>query len=250
MEEVNEGFSPVVFSRQFSEFQKILSKKTPKQFIEKRPGSGGQEFDYVNVGYVRRRLDEAFGMFWSFETTEVSTAEMLIRAGHLVVKGRLTVTNPNNGMPIVVKEQFGGSAIKFFRGTKDAIDLANDYKAAASDALKKCASQLGIAADIYEPKVEGKDLNEKKQPIQTTASVAPNPTSKEAPAIRTPSDERINKIQQRQLFTVMTNAAVDKNTFYNFMKKELGKEHTTELTQAEYLRGIEWIQAQKTKSKA
>ena len=31
------------------------------------------------------------------------------------------------------------------------MDLGNDLKAATTDALKKCASELGIASDIYAP---------------------------------------------------------------------------------------------------
>ena len=31
------------------------------------------------------------------------------------------------------------------------LDLGNDLKAATTDALKKCASELGIASDIYAP---------------------------------------------------------------------------------------------------
>ena len=30
------------------------------------------------------------------------------------------------------------------------LDLGNDFKAATSDALKKCASLFGIGADVYE----------------------------------------------------------------------------------------------------
>jgi hypothetical protein len=35
------------------------------------------------------------------------------------------------------------------RGTQDPLNLGNDYKAAATDALKKCAADIGIASDIY-----------------------------------------------------------------------------------------------------
>ena len=36
-----------------------------------------------------------------------------------------------------------------FKGTQNPVDLGNDLKGAASDCLKKCAADLGVAADIY-----------------------------------------------------------------------------------------------------
>ena len=38
---------------------------------------------------------------------------------------------------------------RYKRGTQDPLNLGNDYKAAATDALKKCAADIGIASDIY-----------------------------------------------------------------------------------------------------
>jgi isopentenyldiphosphate isomerase len=50
---------------------------------------------------------------------------------------------------MIVKEQFGRADVKFKKGTEIPIDYGNDLKAASTDALKKCASELGIASDIY-----------------------------------------------------------------------------------------------------
>ncbi len=51
--------------------------------------------------------------------------------------------------------QNGSSEVKKMKdGT--IMDLANDYKSAASDCLKKCASLLGIAFDVYHPSVHDK----------------------------------------------------------------------------------------------
>ena len=49
----------------------------------------------------------------------------------------------------IIKMQFGRADIKFKKDTKEPMDLGNDLKAATTDALKKCASELGIAGDIY-----------------------------------------------------------------------------------------------------
>jgi hypothetical protein len=71
----------------------------------------------------------------------------------VAVLGKLTgyIVIPSNP-PIVqaiVKEQWGGSDIKKNATTGSPLDIADDYKAASSDALKKCGSMIGIAADIY-----------------------------------------------------------------------------------------------------
>ena len=41
-------------------------------------------------------------------------------------------------------------ALDEFSGNPIPLDFGNDMKAAVSDALKKCASLWGIAADVYE----------------------------------------------------------------------------------------------------
>jgi ribosome-binding protein aMBF1 (putative translation factor) len=43
---------------------------------------------------------------------------------------------------------FGGSSITFDREGR-VVSIADDLKAAASDALKKCASLLGVALEMY-----------------------------------------------------------------------------------------------------
>lgn len=126
---------------------KLVLEKTPAKHIKKREGRGGQILDYVETGYVVSRLNETFKYMWSFEVKESK-----IENGQITVLGVLTAhivlpTNP----PIVqaiVKSQYGGSDIK---KTKDGrmLDYADDYKAATSDALKKCASLFGIAQDVY-----------------------------------------------------------------------------------------------------
>jgi len=45
--------------------------------------------------------------------------------------------------------QYGNKDIIFRKGTEIPLSVGNDLKSAATDALKKCASEIGIAADIY-----------------------------------------------------------------------------------------------------
>ncbi len=116
--------------------------------------------------------------------------QMAVMTGYITLKGRLTGrTKDDNGeWHTIVREQYGRAEVKFlttevlddngnvvtekyydkykqkqlerpkktrkiddFTGKPIPLDFGNDMKAAASDALKKAASQLGIAADVYDP---------------------------------------------------------------------------------------------------
>jgi len=67
-------------------------------------------------------------------------------AKQAIVHGKLTCRA--NGAT-VVKHQFGRADIKLRKADGVPLDLGNDLKAASTDALKKCASELGIASDVY-----------------------------------------------------------------------------------------------------
>lgn len=120
-----------------------ILQRTPTQHIYRRPGKGGGQFEYVTGVYVKKVLNYVFGFMWDFEVKSHG------REGNQVwVLGRLTIKN-QEGISIIVKEQFGRADIKLKRGTEEPLDYGNDLKAASTDALKKCASELGIASDIY-----------------------------------------------------------------------------------------------------
>lgn len=129
----------------------FMLQKTPAEHIYKRPAKGGGEWEYVTGVYVKKALNYCFGWMWDFEVKDYG------REGNMVwVLGRLTIKN-KQGKPMIVKEQFGRADIKLKKGTKEILDYGNDLKAAATDALKKCASELGIASDVY-GKNEFKDI--------------------------------------------------------------------------------------------
>ena len=134
-----------------SEQLQFLLKKTPKQHIYQRQAKGGGKWDYVTGTYVKKVLNLMFGWDWSFEVVEHKIDLTLKQA---YVLGKLTVNS--NGKSIV-KMQFGRVDIKFRKqpdkdtGTRLPLDVGNDLKAATTDALKKCASELGIASDVYAP---------------------------------------------------------------------------------------------------
>jgi len=129
---------------------KQLLKKTPPQYVHTRPAKGGGTWEYVTGGYVRKVLNIMFGWNWSFEIVDEQ-----IMHGEVIVKGKLTCTS--NGITIV-KMQFGNKDIICRKNTDIPLSIGNDLKAAATDALKKCAAEIGIAADIYN-KQDFKEVN-------------------------------------------------------------------------------------------
>ena len=127
-----------------------------------RPARGGGTWTYVKTSYVRKVLDSVFGFNWDFdvETTVGEAFEVAKLSGGIVVKGILTVRTKRDGEWHTVKKvQFGRAEVKWKKGHSPddtpqnprPLDIGNDYKAACSDALKKCASLLGLAQDVYEP---------------------------------------------------------------------------------------------------
>ena len=121
----------------------FLFSKTPTKHTYERPAKGGGKWTYVTGVYVKKVLNLIFGWDWDFT---VEKFDMNFEAKQAIVLGKLVVRT--NGKEII-KMQFGRADIKFKKETKQPLDLGNDLKAATTDALKKCASELGIAGDIY-----------------------------------------------------------------------------------------------------
>ena len=129
----------------------ILLSATPKTYVKTRPAKGGGTWEYVTGGYVKKCLNLIFGWDWNFEIVD---EKIMIEAGEVVVKGRLTCNS--NGRTIV-KMQYGNKDIMFKNDWIDGkkvktnipLSIGNDMKAAATDCLKKCAAEIGVAADIY-----------------------------------------------------------------------------------------------------
>lgn len=120
-----------------------ILQKTPQEHVHTRPGKGGMTFDYVTGVYVKKVLNYVFGWMWDFQVVDKGREDNFIW-----VHGRLSIKN-DKGDVIVVKDQFGGAEIKFKKTGKGMLDYPNDLKSATTDALKKCASELGVANDIY-----------------------------------------------------------------------------------------------------
>ncbi|QQG43354.1 MAG: hypothetical protein HYW45_04150 [Candidatus Daviesbacteria bacterium] len=139
----------------------FITQKTPKQYIKTRPGPGGIPLSYVEVGYVINMLNQVFGWDWDFRILEEQIGKKQVW-----VRGELTVRARGHS---ITKGQFGGADIKFNRISGEPISIADDLKAAGSDCLKKCASMLGIAGDVYWKELEFQASEEETTSTQQPA---------------------------------------------------------------------------------
>jgi len=146
-----------------------MVQKTPPQHVYTRPGKGGQRWSYVTGNYVEKVLNFTFGWNWDFEIIAHGK-----EGDQVWVQGKLTVKDDHGH--VITKSQFGRSDIKFLKGTKQMLDYGNDLKSASTDSLKKCASLLGIASDIY-----GKAEFKAETNVDLDKPALPPPGSKPGP---------------------------------------------------------------------
>ena len=120
--------------------RQLLEQTFSQEEIKQRDGSFGQTLNYVSGYTVIDRLNQAFESLWSFEIVSHE-----IQQDEVIVIGKLSAEG-------IAKSQFGSSRITRTRETGEAVSLASDLKSAATDALKKCATLLGIGLHLYADK--------------------------------------------------------------------------------------------------
>lgn len=113
----------------------LLRKPFDASLHKRRKGPDGRELVYVDVATVIARLNEACEQ-WDFHVDRYELLEE-----EVVVVGRLVSEG-------CIKVAFGGSRITRDRSGMQ-VSLADDLKAAASDALKKAATLLGVGLELY-----------------------------------------------------------------------------------------------------
>jgi hypothetical protein len=119
--------------------RQLLEQPFNQEQIKQRQGSFGNTLDYVEAHVVIQRLNDSFDGNWSFEIVKY---EINAEADEVIVLAKLTAEN-------VVKEQFGSSKITRNRNNGELVSLADDLKAAASDAIKKASTLMGVALHLY-----------------------------------------------------------------------------------------------------
>ncbi len=141
----------------------LITKKTPEGAIYNRAGRGGGSFSYVQAWWLIDQLNNLFDYDWDWTIDDQG-----IGTGHVWVRGTLTIRKRSESGRLreIKKSAFGGIDIKFYAsGNVNAgksIDMGDDLKGAATDAFKKAASYLGLAADIYgkHEQQEAEDVNQ------------------------------------------------------------------------------------------
>jgi hypothetical protein len=100
---------------------------------------GGIEVTFVSGEQVVSRLNEVLGVAgWSFR---VLHQEIHAEADEVWALGEMEADIDGK---TVTRQQFGSQKIKRSRSTGVPLDLGFDLKGASTDAMKKCASWLGV----------------------------------------------------------------------------------------------------------
>ena len=161
--------------------RELLEKPFLESEIRQREGGNGKTLDYVEGHTVIARLNEAFAGNWDFIVKSFDVNEA---RGEVLVVGRLTAEG-------ITKMQFGSSSITRHKTTKEPVSIADDLKAAATDALKKCATLFGVALALSAGKTESRTQS------------APSPDPVHAPST-TPASHpgRLSSKQHSYLLTL------------------------------------------------
>lgn len=141
--------------------KEVINRPLQKDKIKQRQGSFGMKLDYIEGATVIELLNEAFDYIWSFEILGAekiesekkwnkSKKQFEDQPPYMRVHARLTIPQLN-----VVKEQFG---TKIYLG--GATEQEGAAKSAATDALKKCATLLGVGLELYEDKGSSSSSND------------------------------------------------------------------------------------------
>ena len=109
----------------------------PFNDLKSRPGRNGQQLTYIEACQVIDRLNEAFSSDWTFRILDHQILD-----AEVVVVGELEAGG-------TTKQAFGGSEITKSRDGGQPICVADDLKSAATDALKKAATLLGVGLRLY-----------------------------------------------------------------------------------------------------
>ena len=109
----------------------VLTEPFAASDIKTRKGPGGKTLSYVDTPLVIQRLNAGFDGDWSFRIVSHEVTET-----EVVVLGELEAGG-------IVKQQFGSKT------REERVPLGDTAKAAASDAVKKCSTLLGVGLELY-----------------------------------------------------------------------------------------------------
>ncbi len=117
--------------------RETLERPFDESQLKTKRGTFGNQVTYLEGAAVIARLNDAFDANWSFEVVEHKVFE-----DEILVLGRLTAEG-------ITKSQFGSTRITRNRDSGEQVSLGDDLKAATTDAIKKCATLLGVGLYLY-----------------------------------------------------------------------------------------------------
>jgi hypothetical protein len=123
---------------------------------------GGVNLTYITGEQATSRLNEVLGYDgWSFRIVNSQVVE-----DEVLVLGELTVWSQDRVESF--RQQYGSQKIKRKRDSGTILDIGFDYKGAATDALKKCASLIGVG--LYLSRKEEQNTASVRGVAQATAA--------------------------------------------------------------------------------
>jgi hypothetical protein len=149
----------------------MLNKPFADELIKQRPGPGGRPLSYVEGAEYIKRLNEAFDGDWAFDVCEHQRYEE-----EIVVLGRLNAGG-------IIKEAFGGGFLTK-NHSQTPVNVADSYKTAATDALKKAASLFGIGLHLYSSDATSRPPENTSRPPEARASYSPGASDKQIRLIK------------------------------------------------------------------
>jgi hypothetical protein len=185
--------------------RELLTRPFAPEQIRQRAGHHGKTVSYVDVTAVIQRLNEACDA-WSFEIVSHQ-----MEGDEVIVLGKLTADG-------VVKTAFGGASITTDQQGR-VVSLADDYKAASSDALKKAASLLGVALEMY-----GGQGN-----AASTTSTNPRPVRGSPEAVA----DRVTTKQLSALHSIFRRRGMSRTDVTALVTQRTGKSGLEQMSRAE-----------------
>lgn len=99
--------------------------------LKQRPGRGGMTFTYADARAVAQRLDDVLGLAgWQFEVKVADAQRFVVHGTLIAVIDGVTTVRQDFGYPNSAQDD-------------------EPLKSAASDALRRCAAQIGVGRSLY-----------------------------------------------------------------------------------------------------
>lgn len=162
----------------------LYSMETPQIFRLAHLGPGHQMLTYVPGDYVIMMLNTFFPG-WSFRVTSYDTIEFKDKMVEAICHGELEIvihgvrkTLSGTGRnPVLYRKDQDNNP------TDEPVSVGNALKGAETDCIKKCASRLGIAWDVYYGMYSPRAMEAKKkaQKLQREVEVGEKQKSPSSP---------------------------------------------------------------------